>query len=159
MSLSVIILFAPAAASVPIVISDFRRRRISVVWLVVLLAVAMSSAAYFESWRIASVRLLEGVVVTALLLACLGTYLRMRYGASARLDRAFGAGDAYCMIALSPLFPPADLLKLLVAAALLSLTWHRTLNRGRRGTIPFAGMIGLTLIGVVSIRFLLLWLR
>ena len=101
--------------------------------------------------------LLHGCTLIALLMLCLAGYLKLRCR-RIRLGAAFGAGDWCYIVALSPLLPPADLLKLLVAAAAASLVWHRILNRGRRSTIPFAGMIGITLICVTVIRFCVLCL-
>ncbi len=86
---------------------------------------------------------------------CLRIYLMLRHGGM-RLCHAFGAGDWCYIAAVSPLFPPSDLLKLLVASSLLSLVWHSVLNRRR--TIPFAGMTGTTLILITIIRFCALWL-
>lgn len=152
-----IIWFAPAAVLLPIVVSDFRRRRISVLWLAALFAVTAFTAAYTESPRAAMTHFLYGCALVALLMLCLAGYLKLRYR-RIRLGSAFGAGDRYCIVALSPMFPPADLLKLLVASALAALAWDRIANRGRRRTIPFAGMIGITLICVTIIRFCMLCL-
>lgn len=157
MSISAFIWFAPAAASLPIVVSDFRRRRVSVTWLAALFVASVFASAYSESLRAAMTHLLYGCTLAALLMLCLAGYLKLRYR-RIRLGTAFGAGDLCHIIALSPLFPPADLLKLLVAAAAISLAWYRILNRGRRSTIPFAGMIGITLICVTVIRFCVLCL-
>ena len=157
MLLSALLWFAPAMVSMPIVASDFRCRHVSVVWLVAVFLVCITVAACTDSPCAALHNLFAGCSVVALLMLGLAVYLGMRHGRM-RLGHGFGAGDWCYIAALSPLFSPSDLLKLLVAASMLSIVWFRSLNRGRRSTIPFAGMIGLTLICVVLIRFFMLWI-
>jgi len=154
--LALLIWLVPAVVSVPLVVSDFRCRRVSVLWLAAVFLVCTAVAVYTESPLTALHHLLAGCILIVLLMLCLTCYLWLRYG-RARLGDAFGAGDWCYIVALSPLFSLSDLLKLLVAAALLSLVWYRLLNRGRRRTIPFAGIIGITLTGVIIIRFCTLW--
>ena len=158
MSVSAVIWFIPAAVSIPVAISDFRRRRVSVLALAAVFVATAAAAAYAESCRAAVRHLVAGCILAAALMTCLAAYMHLRYRGQIRLRHGFGAGDWCYMIALSPMFPPADLLTLLIASATLSLIWYRTINRRRRRTIPFAGMTAVTLTCVTVIRFCMLWL-
>lgn len=155
---TVIILFAPAAASISVIVSDFRQRRVSVVWLVAVFTASFAAATHTESCMSALSHLLSCTIVVAMLMLCLWGYTKLRYGRSASLADSFGAGDWCYMLSLCPLFPPTDMLKLLIAAAVTATAWHTAVDRGRRSTVPFAGFTALTFICITVIRYSALWL-
>lgn len=159
MLLCLAIWFAPAVASLPIVVSDFRCRRVAVVWLAAVLVACFAATLYTDSWPTALTRTAANASLVALLMLCLAVWTRLRHGAGARLGSHFGAGDLCYMLALAPLLPPVDFIRLITAAALLSLIWYYALNRARRTTIPFAAMIGITLVAITLLRFVMLWMR
>lgn len=137
-----IIRLVPAAMSLPVVISDFRRRRVSILWLIAAGVSSVLVCACLESWQEALYNVCAGAILTGLLLLSLLLYLKVRYGAARPLGNNFGAGDWCYMMAMSPVLAPNRLLSVAIVASLISLVWYRWLNWKRRSTIPFVTFLG-----------------
>jgi len=137
-----LLLLTPAAVLVG---EDLGTRRVSVVWLALLGASAVSTSWHVVGWqtmlRQAAVNTCSLLVVAALL----GVYLSLRRFA---VRYSVGAGDLVCLVAITPLFGAQEFIRFLIAACLVSLGWW-VVCRKRRRTVPFVAMIGITLTGWV----------
>lgn len=130
---------------------DFRTRRISVAWLVVLAVGSTAIGVWAMGWR----SMLEHTAVNGGLLIVMGAvvacYLRLRRYC---LPDTFGAGDVVMLTALAPLFTPVEYLRFLLAACCMALLWWIV---RRSATIPFAGVMSIALAGYSVWKTIGLW--
>lgn len=136
----------PALCCVPLMVWDFRRRRVAATWLGVLGMAALVAGWYGEGGAVIG-RVLCNALVLVFLAACMGIYFRLRYGKSRGRWRWFlGAGDVWFVGALTPLFAPEAFVRFLIVACLAALGWY-VCRYPRRRTIPFVGIAGAVFIG------------
>lgn len=149
----------PAAASVHLLITDFSRRRITVSGLVVFAACSFSAAAFAYPFRLLCLQVGINCGLLSLLALFLWGYFRLRYDLPFRGFRHFlGSGDLVFLAVTTPLFAPAAFLRFQIVACLLALVWWFVAGRKRRRTIPFAGMLAITLWGFLLHDIICLWL-
>lgn len=147
-----LLLLVPAA---PLAYDDFRMRRVAVVWLAVLGAVAVA-----VGWLSAGLRpMLVHTAANACMLVLFGSAMLLCHFSRRRppgefFSRSFGAGDAVMMVAVAPLFSPAAYVRLLLAACIAALGWWAV---KRPATIPLAGFLALTLVVYVVCKTAGLW--
>ena len=153
MGMSVYLTLLPALFAVPLIVSDFRRRRVGIPGLVLLGIVCAVTG-----WLLApDGEFLRTLCGNYLLLALLGLgltgYFRLRYRVrNSRFRHYFGAGDVWFLLAVAPLFTLQGFVRFLLFSCLLALGWWFFLNR-RRHTIPFVGHLGIAL-AVWSLYFI-----
>ena len=140
---------------IPLIYEDFRMRCVGVVWLAVAAVAVVAIGLADDGFR----RVLINVSVNTALLLLLGlflaAYLRLR---CKRFDRSFGAGDVVFLLCVTPLFAPADYLRFLIAACLVSLVWWVVVSYvGKRITVPFVGMMCLVLAVYISYKIAGIW--
>lgn len=140
-----LLLVVPA---VPLVVDDFRLRRVGVLWLV-----ALGSVAVGVGWTLRGLDpMLRSLFWNGLLLmlflgvmACYHTLRRFSSGSFFR--DGFGLGDAVTMLVVTPLFSPAGYVRFLLAGSLAALLWWFL---RRATTIPLAGILA-AVLGVWSV--------
>lgn len=157
-SLLNLILLIPAA---PLVIEDFRERRVRLVWLLVLAALSLFISILYIGMRPAIVNILSNSALLLLTGTAVGLWFYAR-GSGApgnrlhSLKRLLGAGDIVFLFALTPLFGPKEYVIFIISASVFSLCWWlciMTLRR-RNATIPFIGTAGILLCACMIIRTL-----
>lgn len=147
----------PAACCLPLACSDFRRRRVAVVWLAALGVASFVAGAVGQGVQPTLLHTCFNALAAMLAIGITALWMSLRNLPLRRFfSRAFGAGDVAMLCALAPLFDPLGYVRLLVAACLPALAWW-SVARKRRRTIPFAGMLALTLIGHAVFRFIRAW--
>jgi len=129
---------------------DFRTRRVDVVWLTVLGGTVIGATWAAEGWRTMLLHAICNAVLLVLSGAVLVGYLRLRHLA---VRHAFGGGDIIFLLAVTPLFAPAEFLRFLIAACIVALLW-RACCGCRRRTIPFVGTAAVALAGWVALQFI-----
>lgn len=145
--MSVYLTLLPALSAVPLVVSDFRRRRVGIPGLVLLgIVCALTGWLLVPDGEFLPM-LCGNYLLLALLVLGLAGYLRLRYKArNADLRHYFGSGDVWFLLAVAPLLSTQEFVRFLLFSCLLSLGWWFFLNRGRRHTIPFVGHLGIVLV-------------
>lgn len=130
-----------------LILSDFRRREIGTLWLLVFGVLSfVCSICYFGGMTVV-IHLLSNLTFLTLLYGFLAVYTRTVRHES--LHRAIGAGDLLFLPVLSPLFPLREFVLFLTASFILSLAgWGvYTLLTRRDSTIPLVGTVGICFIG------------
>lgn len=140
----------------PLLVSDFRCRRVGVGWLALFGAVAVLTTVTLYPFCRACLHTGINCGLLVMLGLLLWIYFRLRHGLR-RLRYCLGSGDVWLLMASAPLFAPAAFLRFLIFSCLLSLLWWVAAGRKHRRTIPFAGMLGLTLWGVALLNLFRLW--
>lgn len=147
------LLLPPAVA---IACDDLRTRRVSVGWLAALGTAAVAVAGTASGWRAAGLYAAGNAGILLLFAASMALWQWFRRRRLQELfTRCFGAGDVVMMLAIVPLFPPAEYVRLLVvscAAGLAGWSVHR------RGTVPLAGVMALMLAGYALCKTVGLWM-
>jgi uncharacterized membrane protein YoaK (UPF0700 family) len=127
MKLLPLIMLVPFAK---LMVDDFRRREVSVVWLVVMVVSAIGVAVVQNGWR-------EAIINSGLnlsLIAYMGIGVTVWAWVRSRrltnpVNRYIGLGDVLFFVALTPLFPVKTFAWLLVACMVFSLAWWRSARR------------------------------
>lgn len=138
---------------------DFRRRRISLIWLVILGICTTTIGVLRDGVVIVALRIGGNMVLTVILFLCIAMWVGIRYRQQIRyiFPRWFGGGDLLLMLVLTPFFAPASFMQLILASSLLALIWWFLFRPRRRRTIPLAGFISLTLISILLYQSCRLW--
>lgn len=140
---------------IPLIYEDFRMRRVGVVWLVVAAVAAVAVGFVDDGFRRMLTHVSANAALLLLLWLFLAMYLRLR---GKRFGRSFGAGDAVFLLCATPLFAPADYLRFLIVACIVSLGWWAIVGAGKkRRTIPFVGMMCLVLAVYIPCKICGLW--
>lgn len=131
--------------ALPLVIEDFRLRRISVVWLGVMGVLTFLLAVIDVGWRQVLLYTALNCISLTLLTALLALWLQIRGRQPRQLFRMWiGSGDIVLMAVLTPLFAPDTYVRFVLAACLAGLAWWMV---KRPTTIPLAGIMALALTG------------
>ena len=139
--ISVVVMLIPV---IVMIVSDFRRREVAVWSLILFSITSMATAIYSYGWSATVTNIVHNALVLCYLGVGLLIYMRIRYRRFVNpLNGYLGAGDLWFMLALSPLFPSKEFLIFLLVTMAGSLIWW--VIRGRNGTIPLAGMLGIAL--------------
>lgn len=116
-----------------LVADDFRRREVSVVWLVALTVCTVGVAIALDGWR----ETLTRSGLNMLLLVYMGVGVVVWAAIKSRrpinpVNRYIGLGDVLFFPALTPLFPLRGFAWLLVACMAFSLVWWGAARAGNR---------------------------
>lgn len=143
-----LLLLIPA---VPLVWTDFRTRRVALVWLGVLALGALTVGALAAGFQSMLMQTVINIGMLIVIGAVVAGYLCLR---GYRLPETFGAGDVVMLGVLTPLFTPAGYLRFLVVACCLGLLWWVV---KRSSTIPFVGVMSVVLVGYSVCKTVGLW--
>lgn len=146
-SYSYLLLLLPAAV---LARDDFRTRRVGLVWLAVLGITAVVTAWLTQERHAMAEHTLCNALILLLSGALLALCLRL---CGQRIVRAAGAGDGMFLLCVTPLFPPAEYIRFMIACCLAALIWWVCGGRRYR-TIPFVGTGGIVLAVWGAIQFL-----
>lgn len=129
----------------PMIISDFRHRYISLYWLIAFALTALYLRCH--ACELYSAFLNIGINMFITLFMLLGTllYFRIRYRRRRiRFGDCIGTGDILFLFSITLLFEPETFLLFLVFSLLFSLVWYYISVRisGRDKTIPLVATIG-----------------
>lgn len=134
---------------------DFRTRRISVVWLAALAVACLFAGIRESGFDAVLLRALLNGALVGLLLGALALWQAWRHPEARNLfAHALGAGDAWTLLAVAPLFDTVSFVRFLLAACLAALAWWIV---KRPATLPLAGMLLLTLTVHVFCKTCGLW--
>ncbi|MDR1671611.1 MAG: hypothetical protein LBR57_03735 [Alistipes sp.] len=143
-----LIMLAPFAK---LVVDDFRRREVSVWWLVATAAMATGVAAAVEGWRGALIN--SGINLLVIVYMAVGVTV-WAWVRSRRLinpvNRFIGLGDVLFFVALTPLFPIKTFAWLLVACMVFSLAWWRSTRR-----VPLVATSGIVVCAAIILDLFL----
>lgn len=147
-----ILLLVPAAVNA---CDDFRMRRVSVLWLAVLAAGCLFVAVREQGPHTALMRGVMNAALAVLLLLVLAGWNALRHPDRRNLfAHALGAGDAWTMLALAPLFDVPSYVRFLLLSCLSALAWWIV---RRPATLPLAGVMMLSLIVYIIFKPFGLW--
>jgi hypothetical protein len=139
----IICLLAGAAAALFIVWSDFRRRELRLIPLVLLLAAGIGFRAFRHSPQLAQDLGINAAVTTGILLL-VALFLRV-LGSKGLVNKRLGLGDVILIYAMGTWFPPAGFVLYLSTGLLFSLACVLVLmvmNRYPRNLpLPLAGLL------------------
>ncbi|HJI18497.1 hypothetical protein [uncultured Alistipes sp.] len=133
---------------VPMIVSDFRRREVALVWLLAAGALAVCAGLWKSPWPIWLVNTGLNLGVGLLLLLTAAVTVRLRNRTRTFAATLPGGGDLAFAAVTAALFPPTAYVRYLLAGCVLALGWWLVT---RRPTIPLVSMLALVLIP------LLLW--
>jgi len=134
-----IVWLLPLVPLVALMVSDFRERRISVIWLAGFGACSITAGLIHSSVE-ALHNFLFNLGMMAGLAMMLLFYFFLRTGRlGAPLREQMGAGDPLFFLALAPLFAPRLFLQMMIVCLAMSLLWW-LFNRSK--TIPLVGTSG-----------------
>lgn len=129
----------------PMIVSDFRYRYISLHWLIAFTLTALYLRCCACELYPALLNIGVNVLITLFMLLGTGLYFRIRYGGwGIRFRDCIGTGDLLFLFSITLLFEPETFLSFLVISLLFSLAWHYISVRisGRDKTIPLVATIG-----------------
>jgi uncharacterized membrane protein YoaK (UPF0700 family) len=137
-----------------LILSDFRTRRVSVLWLCVLTIGTIGIPLVLDGWR----EVLWRSWTNLLLLVFLGTGITMWGWVKARqiaspVNRYIGLGDVLFFVTLVPMFPLREYLWMTMGCLVFSLVWwSAALIRHRNNpprNIPFIATSGIVVAATI----------
>jgi len=151
---SILICFLPLGV---MMLSDLRRRRIGVCWLVLFALSLFIFAWIYSGIGVFTDHLLPNLLFLTFLFLVLGIYIRvLRRRVFHSFSRAIGSGDILFLYALSPFFEVREFVLFLTGAFLFSLVAYGTYRLLRKNnpvsTIPLVSSIGLCFMIYASLK-------
>ncbi|MDL2319686.1 hypothetical protein LJC45_00945 [Alistipes sp. OttesenSCG-928-B03] len=146
-----LILLLPLAV---LIVGDFRRREVSLVWLIALAVVSVAvSLGRYGIWPTV-VNVAANLFLLFYLAIGVIIYIRIKSGRWQNPLREYiGTGDLVFMLAITPLFELRGYVLFLIGASVFSLVWMLAVRAvcGRPKTIPFAATMGIALSIIIII--------
>ncbi|HAA01009.1 MAG TPA: hypothetical protein DCD96_05125 [Flavobacteriales bacterium] len=126
-----------------VVVTDFRGRYVVVSQLLGVFVLGGISILINGSFDQLSLAVIQNCFVSLLLVGLCGLYFRFVKGDSQFLDKYFGRGDLYFLLALSPLIAPAYFIPFMICGLLIALFGSMLLSviYDRQNGIPLAGWL------------------
>lgn len=137
----------PLTPALPMIVSDFRRREVNVVWLVVFAITVALLSLYLNGLHSSLTNLLfNGLLLLYMAAGCF-LYFRLKRKGRKPLKDYTGAGDLFFVAALTPLCGIGLFLPFLILSMLASLIWwgFARLRHAGQITIPFVGTCGIVM--------------
>ncbi len=146
--------FLPAFLPLLVMIrSDFRKRQIGVVWLVLFGTATLAGCCLEFGWRETGSRVLVNAAAMAWMAVVVWGYLRLRYGTA---QGYIGRGDVWFLACLTPFFGLRELVGFLTASFACTLIawlmWKKMW--AAREEIPLVSTVGLCYIGYVCFKLI-----
>ncbi|MDR1198596.1 MAG: hypothetical protein LBK94_06240 [Prevotellaceae bacterium] len=128
----------------PMIISDFYRRRVALAWLVILAACAVPAAIILFGLNIFIINLVFNIAILIYMFLGVLLYVYIKSRKISSVRHYTGMGDALFFIALTPVFESANFIYFLIASCLAALAWWSAIyviTRKKR-TVPLVGISG-----------------
>lgn len=137
------------------VISDFRRREVSLLWLLAFCTGSVIISMNIYGLYIMTCNILSNFFLLLYLLLGVTIYLRARYKHWINPFRKYlGGGDAVFLLGIAPLFPIHTYISFLVVtfSCTLCVWWPLSKIKKRNITIPLISVIGTALCIYIAVK-------
>lgn len=139
---------------IAMIVSDFRCRRIHIIWLGMFACAAGLFGFLRGYFWVVFLNMVLNISLIALMLVGSRGLMLLRYG-HRRLKNSIGLGDILFLFAMTPLFVPAGFILFLVISLLASLCWYQIQSglSGQVQTIPLVATTGMCYLIYSLIKF------
>ncbi|MDR1348516.1 MAG: hypothetical protein LBJ63_08860 [Prevotellaceae bacterium] len=141
----------------PMIISDFYRRKVALIWLIMLAACAVLVAVTLFGVNIFMINLVFNIAILIYMFLGVLLYVYIKNKKISSVKHYTGMGDALFFIALTPVFESDNFIYFLIASCLVSLAWwsitYVIIHKKR--TVPLVGISGCLLSVYVALKVLI----
>jgi len=142
------------APVVPMIVSDFYRRRVALAWLVAFTVLNVTITIILYDFNIFITNVLFNIAVLAYMACGVLLYIYIKHKKVSTIKHYVGMGDVVFLFALTPIFEFYTFLYFLIGSCIAALVWwgiNYLINKKNR-TIPFVGVLGCVLSGYIIIN-------
>jgi hypothetical protein len=149
-----LLLFIPAF---PMIISDFRCRRVALLWLVILAVCDAAIAIILYGLNTAFINFIFNTAILIYMFLGVMLYVYIKNRKISSIKHYAGIGDVLFFFALTPIFEFRSFIYFIIGSCLAALAWWLTVYAvyHKKRTVPLAGISGCILSLYIIINVLI----
>jgi hypothetical protein len=157
MNVSDCILLLPVIPVLPMIMSDFRHRRITLGWLIMLAVCNAATAIILYGLNTVGINFVFNFAILAYMFLGVILYACMKNRKISSIKHYAGIGDALFFVALTPIFEIRSFIYFLIGSFLAALAWWCIIYfiYHKKRTVPLVGISGCVLSLYLIINILI----